>query len=283
MRHHLFFILFIVLLSFELACPKTICQEKSADHLSSPAISSLGLSSGSASGNNDSSAKLPLHDPLDKNFNPSAQPQTGQNENNTGVSSAPGADAMMTPDFLLVSPSKGGPAPKPLQAFVGVSLKLVIERSDIVLDGLRGLMISVTNDTSRPLVIDGDSAEATVGSNNYLSASLPLVQKCVLPNNGLLPTSAKLVTNVVPALATVGAVPTVKDFIIINKPISKRYGADERRRLVEATRFGKRIVWPHQKTQGIIYFQTHNALTGARLKMSVHTLFDKPDSASLGS
>lgn len=200
---------------------------------------------------------------------------------NTGVSSAPGADAMMTRDLLLVNPSKNGPPPKPLQAFVGVSLKLDVERSDIVLNRLRGLMITVTNDTSRPLVIDGDSAQATVGAKNYSSASLPLVQKCVLPNNGLLATTGKVITNVSLAGASIGVIPTVKDFIILNKPITKRYGPDERRRLVEASRFGKRIVWPHQKTQGIIYFQTNNTLSGAKLRMSVHTLFDNPDNASL--
>ena len=43
----------------------------------------------------------------------------------------------------------------------------------------------------------------------------------------------------------------------------------------------KRILWPHQKTQGILYFQTNVQLTGAKLQIPVQTLFDAPDSALL--
>ena len=70
---------------------------------------------------------------------------------------------MMTRDLLLVSPSKGKQPPKPLQDFVGTSLTLSIGRSDVILDGLRGIMITVTNDTSRPLFVDGDSAQSNSG------------------------------------------------------------------------------------------------------------------------
>ncbi len=277
-NHYLFSALCFVLGNTALQCPQALCETQSYDRLPASPAPPSGNESDSAA----SSATPVLHSSGTGNVNQSTAAQGNQGDN-SGVSSAPGADAMMTRDLLLVNPAQGGPPPKPLQSFVGVSLKLVIERSDVVLDGLRGLMITVTNDTSRPLVIDGDNAQATVGEKSYLSAPLPLVQKCVLPNNGLLATTGKLVTNVVPAAVTVGAIPTIKDFVILKKPISKRYGPDERRRIVEASRFGKRIVWPHQRTEGIIYFQTNGALTGAKLQMPVHTLFDKPDSASLSS
>ena len=59
--------------------------------------------------------------------------------------------------------------------------------------------------------------------------------------------------------------------------------ADERRRIVEASRFGKRILWPHDKTGGILYFKTTDTFTGVKLQIPVHTLFDKPDNALLQS
>ncbi len=199
----------------------------------------------------------------------------------TGVSNAPGADAMMTQDLLLVSPDKGKQSPKPLQDFVGNTLTLSLEQSDIILDGLRGMMITVTNDTSRPLVVDGDSTKATSGGHNYSSAPVSVVQKSVLPSNAAVAKVFRLTQGITEGGLSIGAIPTVKDYITMKKPIRKRYGPDEHRRLVEASRFGKRILWPHQKTDGVLYFKTHDTFTGAKLEIPVHTLFDKPDSAVL--
>ena len=210
-----------------------------------------------------------------------ASVSTPDNQSNaTGVPAAPGANAMMTRDLLLVSPSKGE-QPKPLQNFVGTSLTLTIGRSDIILDGLTGISITVSNDTSRPLLIDGHNAKAISGSNTYLAASVRVVQQCVLPNNSAFAKICRLLTDLSLGGLTVGAVPTVKDYITMKKPINKRYGSDERRRIVEASRFGKRILWPHDKTGGILYFKTKDKFTDVKLQIPVNTLFDKPDNAVL--
>jgi hypothetical protein len=211
-----------------------------------------------------------------------SNPQS-DNATGTGVSSAPGADAMMTRDLLLVAPNKSGQPPKPLQDFIGSSLTLKLGRTDIILDGLRGLFITVTNDTSRPLLIDGHSAVAISGANHYTAAPVSLVQKSVMPSNSAVARVCRLLTNSSLGLLSVGAIPTVKDYMTMRKPISKRYGPDERRRIVEASRFGKRILWPHDKTQGIVYFQTHDNFADIKLQIPVNTLFDNPDSALLTS
>src|SRR5262249_53732718 len=86
----------------------------------------------------------------------------------------PGADAVMTEDLLLVNPVQKptAPQPAPLKAFVGQSLTISIERSDISLEKLQGVMVSVINETNRPLVLEGDNAEATVGAATYKCAPL---------------------------------------------------------------------------------------------------------------
>ncbi len=242
----------------------------------------------SALGSQEVGDTMPIVAPLrnlgDKNA-VSPAPSSGagnQSDNtNTGVSNAPGADAMMTRDLLLVSPDKGKQPPKPLQDFVGTSLTLTLGRSDVILDGLRGIVITVTNDSSRPLLIDGQDAKALVGGHTYTAASIKVVQKSVLPNNSAIAKICRLLVDTSLGGLTVGAVPTVKDFITMKKPISKRYGPDERRRIVEASRFGKRILWPHDKTSGILYFQTKDNFAGVKLQIPVNTLFDKPDSALL--
>ena len=51
----------------------------------------------------------------------------GLTDPNTNVSGAPGADAVMTQDLLLINPQKDGKALEPLQFFVGQTLKLKVE------------------------------------------------------------------------------------------------------------------------------------------------------------
>jgi len=257
----------------------SVCAQ-SNDRLPAPAATSLG-SQGDSSSVGAETALRGLSNDSDKTIKPASDSQSDNNV--TGVSSAPGADAMMTRDLLLVNPNKGGQAPKPLQTFVGDSLRIAIDRSNITFAGLRGIMITVTNDTSRPLVIDGDSAKANLSIKAYAAIPVTVLQKSVLPGKGIAAQTNRTLTQIVPAALTIGITPTVEDFITIKKPIRKRYGPDERRRLAEASRFGKRILWPHQKTQGILYFKTSDTLSGAKVQIPVHTLFDTPDSALLSS
>jgi len=218
-------------------------------------------------------------DPSMLGSTPTLHGLNGQNGGN--VSNAPGADAMMTQDLLLVNPNKSGQAPQPLQSFVGQTLKISVDHSKIDFRKLAGIKITVINDTTRPLVIDGKEAKAIVGTKTYQNVSLPVLQKKVLPRKGLEANAGRFVTDVVPATVTVGATPTVEDYIRLEKPIRKRYGSDQRRRSAEITRFGERILWPHQETQGILYFQTSEDLSKAKIQIPAHTLFDAPDKAIL--
>jgi hypothetical protein len=86
-----------------------------------------------------------------------------------------------------------------------------------------------------------------------------------------------------PAAVTVGAVPTISDIKNAKRPVLDRYGHDEERRSVEASRFGRRILWPHQKTQGIVFFETDDPLGSARIDIPATTLFDQKDTGILSS
>ncbi|GEM_PF-2497305 len=200
-----------------------------------------------------------------------------------GKPSAPGADEVMTPDLLLIGPpaAEGAPAPRPLKEFVGTQVTLKVERADVQLGGLRGVKIAVVNDTSRPLVADGDSAQAVAGGKRYGCASVTTVQKSVRPDHNAAAAAAEVIARVVPAAVTVGLAPTVESVVTSKKPIQRRYGVDEARRIAEASRFGQRILWPREKTEGIVYFQTGDTLTGTTIEMPVHTLFDATDAARL--
>lgn len=197
---------------------------------------------------------------------------------------APGADAIMTQDMLLVNPNpdKSKPA-APIAGYIGMTLKIDVDRKEIKFKNLHGLAVTVSNDTNRPLVISGDEAIARAGNKAYKCAPLTAVQLAVNPENNLGRVAVDMVTKVAPAAASVGAVPTVEDLYKYSKPPLSRYGKDQERRVVESSRFGKRILWPHEKTQGIIYFDNKATLGKTTIEIPVATLFDKKDSGLLVS
>jgi hypothetical protein len=209
-------------------------------------------------------------------------PATQTDPNAMGGFSAPGADAIMTPDLLLVTPSNSAQEPpKPLKDLIGTALKLHIDRSDIIFDKLRGIMITVTNETNRPLVIDGEKAVANVGGKDYSCVPISTIQQAIVPAHRSSQAFEELLTKALPAAVTVGAAPTVRDIKDSRKPVLDRYGPDELRRKIEYSRFGRRILWTNQKIQGIVYFQTNDDLTGAKLSIPTTTLFDNKDTAIL--
>jgi len=201
-----------------------------------------------------------------------------------GGLSAPNSEAVMNQDMLLVKPSNAAKQPpEPLKVYINMGLKLQVDQRDIIFDKLRGVMITVTNQTNRPLVIDGTKAMALVGNKNYIAVPVAILQKALLPPGGFGHAVKSIGTKIIPAAITVGAVPAIKDMKTNNEPILARYGPDEARRQVESSRFGRRILWPRQKTQGILYFQTEEALGTAKINISATTLFDPQDTCTLSS
>jgi hypothetical protein len=205
---------------------------------------------------------------------PGTKPETPM-----GGLTAPTADAVMTPDMLLVSPKNADQKPaEPLKAYIGTTVALQVQRYDVDYDKLKGILVSVTNETNRPLVIDGNRAEASIAGKTTTAAPVTVLQQIVIPPHKVL---EDILTKLLPAAATVGAIPTYKDYMLNRKPINERYGADELRRRLEAARFGRRILWPQQKSTGVVFFDTAESLDGAALQIPAMTLYDLKDSGVL--
>jgi len=193
---------------------------------------------------------------------------------------APGADAMMTPDMLLVTPTVSKEhVNQPLKDLIGTGLKIQIEKTDIKFDTLQGIKISVSNETDRPLVIDGEKAQVLVGGKTYTCAPVSAIQQAVLPTPKKGKEFEEFLKAVVPAAITVGAVPTIRDIKDSRRPVLERYGPDEVRRKLEYSRFGRRILWTQQKVEGILYFQAGEPLATGQLLLPATTLFDTADTA----
>ncbi|HEY9715947.1 MAG TPA: hypothetical protein V6C69_00655 [Trichormus sp.] len=211
---------------------------------------------------------------------PSAKPVGGM-----GGLSAPGANAMMTPDMLLINPNPNpnAPKPEPLKAYIGVSVTLKVERYDIEFDRLQGILIEVVNETDRPLVINGNKATATAGGAKFTAAPVSALQNIVIPPHTAQQIIDDIFKSVIPAAVTIGAAPTIRDIKQNNKPVLERYGADELRRRVESTRFGRRVLWPHEKTRGVLYFDTQDSIDKAHIDIPTSTLFDMTDAGVLST
>jgi hypothetical protein len=231
---------------------------------------------------------LPVPAPLSVPMSVPVHLQVKQTDTDAIGDLAPGEDSTMTQDMILVAPTN----PKqqvasPLSALTGTTLKMQIDRSDIVFDKLHGVMITVANDTNRPVVVDGDKAMARItsdqGGKTYTCAPVSVLQQAIVPQHKISRDFEDILTHAVPAAITVGAAPTIRDIINSRKPILERYGPDELRRKVEFSRFGRRILWTHEKMQGILYFQTNDLLAGVQIEIPATTLFDDQDTAVLVS
>jgi len=215
----------------------------------------------------------------------SGSPASTVNKSSSSDSSSTNPnDATMTSDMLFVEPKKSTiKKDVPLQEFDQHSVSLTIERSDIVFDKLHGVMISVTNNSDKALVIDGDTAKIRVGDKPLDAVPVFAIQRLIIPPHKYSQDMIDLITKVAPAAVTVSAIPTVQDIRRSQKPILERYGRDEVRRKIEFSRFGRRIVWSHQKASGILYFETNDQLAGAKLDLPVNLLFQPSDKLIVSS
>jgi hypothetical protein len=122
---------------------------------------------------------------------------------------------------------------------------------------------------------------ATVGSARYLpSSSTAIEPKKSPPDNfkGKLKSDAWATAS---SAALVGAVQTIQDAARQEGPILGRYGQDEARRRNETSSFGKRIVWPGDTSEGVIYFGATPSLQSASLTLPVNTLYNEEDQTVL--
>jgi hypothetical protein len=183
--------------------------------------------------------------------------------------------------FLVPStdPNKSS-SEAPLSSII-TKAKLSIIGRDVITNGLHGIMISVANDTDRPLIFDGDAAIATVSGAKYTAAPIAGLEPPKSPPDD---PKGKLKSDLwatASSAVTVGALQTVLDQKRFDGPILGRYEQDEDRRRNEASRFGKRVVWPGDSSQGVVYFNGVTTLQDAALSVPVHVLYNNDEQAVL--
>jgi hypothetical protein len=159
-------------------------------------------------------------------------------------------------------------ANQPLQVVVG-AVDLSVGKTPVEVGPYLGVKIHVTNNTNSPLLLDGDRAALEKGGSTLTAVTNFNLEGAADPPE---PTKT-LVKNAVLAAVTVGANLAIADQKIENGPVLGRFGGDERRRESSAERFGKRIIWTGDSTEGVIFFPTTDveALNGGNIKLPVCT------------
>jgi hypothetical protein len=183
---------------------------------------------------------------------------------------APGmGTAIPTPSNVLPAAGLGSQAAnQPLQAVVG-AVELSVGSVPVEVGPYIGVKIRVQNNTNSPLLLDGDRAALEKGSSTMNCVTNAKVEYSADPPES----KAQIAKNGLAAAVTVGAALAIHDQMVENGPILGRFGGDERRREASAERFGKRIVWTGDSTEGVIFFPTSdvNDINGGNVKVPVCT------------
>src|SRR5438105_8769831 len=110
-----------------------------------------------------------------------------------------------------------------------------------------GLLLHLHNGTNSPLAFDGNRAFIKLDGQTVTAVSDDTIAATTCPANRAID-QAVIATE---AFASIGTIPTIHDHKVQKGPVLGRYGCDEKRRLATAQRFGTRILWPGDDTQGI--------------------------------
>lgn len=130
---------------------------------------------------------------------------------------------------------------------------------------LIGIKVQIQNNSQSPLLFDGDKAVLHAAGQN-IPAIASVEKKISMKQAFIKETNAAVVAGV-----TIGALPTIRDLKNQKGPILKRYGVDEQRRENLSERFGKRILWPGDVSEGVIFVHEGEKIAGASVEMPVGT------------
>lgn len=168
----------------------------------------------------------------------------------------------------------------PLASVGSTQIDFIVQPSPVVINGLHSVQVTVRNHTDRPVIVEGSAAVATVGGDSYRCAPVTALEPKKVPREDLVGKIKSDTKATVTAAATIGVWQSVHDQLQMSGPIPKRYGWDEKRRSNELSAFERRILWPGDSTQGLMFFDS-DQLDKAELVVPVESQYDKADRIEL--
>lgn len=185
---------------------------------------------------------------------------------------------------LLITPGlKPQAQTAPLSDMAATKIIAHIDSTNKGRGKLSGIQITLVNDSDRAVLFDGDSARLQCGGESSASA-ISLSELAALSQLPELTDKKYMVDLKATASAafTMGWAQTIRDAKQAKGPITNekggRYGLEEQRRNDELSRFGKRVLWPSEKTSGVLYFR--GPLTGT-LVIPIRSYYKNDDCDSI--
>jgi hypothetical protein len=160
--------------------------------------------------------------------------------------------------------------PAPLMGTIVQEVAVTIDKVPIQRGPFVGLAVHLHNGTNSPLMFDGDRARVTVGGQVVTAISDAVLEAAT----GAPPTARQEARIGIANAITVGMASTIQDAKREKGPILPRYGVDQMRREATLERFGTRILFPGDDTQGIVFFKGNCKLDAAQLELPVVTFPD---------
>lgn len=187
---------------------------------------------------------------------------------------------------LLVTPGmRPATVSEPLSQVISTKVMGQVDATNRNRGKFQGVAITITNNSDRAVLFDGDGAQLTDAGVTLSCISLADLGKLsVLPeqSNRKFVTDLKATTS---AALSIGWVQTIRDQKQGSGPIvaatGGRYGLDEQRRYDELSRFGKRVLWPGEKTSGVIYFNGNMQLDSGTLAIPAYSYYNHDDRSTL--
>ncbi len=171
----------------------------------------------------------------------------------------------------------------PLKSVADSAIKIWAGPNDIVVKGKHGLRIKVTNNSDRPVLFDGEKASAKTLVTEYKCVDIDTFDELnMVPPTFRSTLSADAGSAVAPKLpvATKSGKLSLLDS---NKSVLPSLDKDMQRKQSEQERFGQRILWPGDSSEGIILFPAEESLVGAVVSLPICSFFDSADQASVST
>ena len=171
--------------------------------------------------------------------------------------------------------------PKALAALTGSTIDLGARSISSAFKGLIAVEVSVKNNSDRPVIFKGNEAKA--GTGELKASPMSEISNRIQQRDNPRGYCLRSLENTITAALTLGAVQTVEGEMIKHGPIAERYGFDNVNRLDRLARFGERILWPGDASQGIIYFPANESLSGRSIQMPVADFYNHKDAVTVSA
>ncbi len=179
------------------------------------------------------------------------------------------------------SAPKGLPSLTPLNSILNTAIEISAGANDIVIKGKHGLRIKVTNRSDRPVLFDGEKASASTRTVQYKCVDIDTFDELnMIPPLFRSTLSADAGSALSPSLLSSRQ---NDDLLKLKNTMLTKRGKDDLRKESDQERFGQRILWPGDSSEGIILFPAEESLVGAVVTVPIYSFFDSKDQATVST